>query len=94
MSKAGLKARIDEQLGHGLDREPTERLAKELLASIRDHFADRPRARETVLEILNALAAVTATVVAGTDDEALEFFLDALSQNAAVAIEKRNYLTQ
>lgn len=86
--------RIDEQLGHGLDRAPTEKLAKELLESIRGHFADRPRARDTVYEILNALAAVTATVVAGTDDEAMEFFLDALSQNTEVAIEKRERLRQ
>lgn len=86
--------RIDEQLGQGLDRAPTERLAKELLASIHDHFAERPRARETVLEILNALAAVTATVVAGTDNDALQFFLDALSANAQAAIEKREQLRQ
>ena len=62
-----------------LEREVIARLATNLLRIIGQHYRDRPTSRDTVFEILNALAMVTATVCQGAgDDKAMEFFLEAL----------------
>ena len=66
-----------------VDEEATAKLAALVMAVIREHYMERPVCRDTTLEILNSLAAVVATVIAGTsnDPEARKFYEDALAQN-------------
>ena len=54
-----------------------------LMSNVRSHYLSRPTGRATTLEILNSLAAVVATVIAGTanDPDARKFFDDAFAQN-------------
>jgi hypothetical protein len=65
-----------------LDRPAVERLATDLLAQVRDHYRRRPTSRETVFEILNALAIATGIALEGSggDEIAHDFFLRALDQ--------------
>ena len=61
----------------GLDHARIERLARDILLPIRANYLAGPTSRDRVFEALNALAFVTAIVIAGTGDqtgEALEFF--------------------
>lgn len=77
-----------------LEREPTEKLAFAFLQAIQAHYRARPTSRATVLEILNALAAVSGEMVSGLDEEALEFFLEAFHQNTMGAIKTRDAAKQ
>jgi hypothetical protein len=64
----------------GLDRERIEKLAYQILLPIRANYLAGPTSRDRVFEALNAMAFVTAVVIAGTEDdsgEALEFFNNA-----------------
>lgn len=66
-----------------LDLAATEQLTAAFAAAIKQHYLDRPRSNATVLEVLNALAAVTAFVVAGTEPDqetSFDFFLTAFHQ--------------
>lgn len=69
----------------GLDNAVVQRLVAEIGVPIRDHYLARETARDRVFEVLNALAAVTATVIAGTgnDPAAAGFFTAALADNLA-----------
>jgi LmbE family N-acetylglucosaminyl deacetylase len=62
------------------DREATEALAHVLGVAVRQHYRSRPIGQATVYEVLNALAFVTATVLAGTgnssDTASLRAWLD------------------
>ena len=67
------------------DRDAVEALAGKFLIDIRAHYLERPTARSTVQEILNALACSAAYVIHGTGSpesrkEARAFFNQALSQ--------------
>lgn len=67
-----------------LDQDPVEALAAALLACIKAHYLRRPRSRNSALEVLNALAYATATVIAGAqsyEQVARNFFNEALEQN-------------
>ena len=67
-----------------------EREVRALVAAfgvhVREHYLPGDElARDRVLEVLNAIAITTATVLAGTggDRQALDFFADALAQQLA-----------
>jgi hypothetical protein len=68
-----------------------EREVRALVAAFGVHVREHYRAaggdvgRDRVLEVLNAIAITTATVLAGTggDRQALDFFADALAQQLA-----------
>ena len=66
-----------------LDEEATAKLVALIMMEIREHYVERPISRDTTLEILNSLASVVATVIAGTsnDPKARQFYEDALAQN-------------
>jgi hypothetical protein len=68
-----------------LESEPVQALAKQFLIAIREHYRARPKTKapDTVIEVLNALAGVTATIILaakqmGEEAEAREFFSVAL----------------
>jgi hypothetical protein len=63
-----------------LDCAPIEALAVEFLKSIKAHYLRRPTSRDSVFEVLNALAAAAAEVIDGTEGEGREFFDKALAQ--------------
>lgn len=54
-----------------------------ILIEIRSYYLGRPASRDRVFEVLNALAAATATVIKGTgnDQAARDFFGAALDRN-------------
>lgn len=69
-----------------VNRAATERLCRELLATVKCHYLDRSLSRETVFEVLNALAWASAITIAGAraagdDAAAMQFFQLALAQN-------------
>ena len=64
-----------------VDRRRVENLSVELLQVIKAYYEREPIERARVFEALNALAAVTGLIVHATDQRALNFFLDALSEN-------------
>lgn len=75
-----------------LDREPIDRLVREFMLSIRDHYLRRPIDKRSPLEILNALACITAVIIVGARDsghegEARDFFALALNQQLSQPIE-------
>ena len=55
-----------------------EFLAIRFMGIVRSHYLQAPPGRDRVLEVLNALAVTVAFVLAGTGDDAQEFFNDAL----------------
>jgi hypothetical protein len=62
-----------------LDRDEVTNLSIDLLKAIRRHYDRRPRSRDTVFEVLNALAITAATVCSGTEDPAaIRYFLKSL----------------
>lgn len=65
-----------------LEAEAVRAVAEDLLHAVRAHYSRRPVAASTVLEILNALAVVSAKVIQGTGNNecAVQFFIDALNQ--------------
>lgn len=68
-----------------IDRPAVERLTKELLACVKQHYDRRPTARATAQEVLNATAIVVACIIAaarecGDEDEAHALFDLALRQ--------------
>lgn len=64
-----------------LDREAVETLAKDILLAIKAHYKRRQLSRYTVLEVLNALAAISSIVIQGCNDpEASEFFTRSLNE--------------
>jgi hypothetical protein len=65
-----------------IDRKAFDTLAGELLQVIRAHYLRRPQHKATVFEVLNALASVTAYVIAATAPDHLRirvWFNQALS---------------
>ena len=69
-----------------VDRPTTEALTQAIGDVVRAHYRARPPGRDRVLEALNALAVITAVVIAGTgcDPDAVEFFREAVAQNIEV----------
>lgn len=64
-----------------LDEQRVGALMRRHLLVIRDHYLDGTPQRTKVFEQLNALAAASAYVLAGTDGEAEHFFREALAHN-------------
>jgi hypothetical protein len=69
-----------------VEREPTERLFGKFHAAIREHCDERPKARATAMEVLNALAMATALVLVGcgNDPDVRDFFDCAVDDNVIV----------
>jgi hypothetical protein len=66
-----------------LDRERIEGVLEPILIAIRDNYQRGPVSRDRCFEVLNALAAATAIVIARSDGpggEAEQFFHKALAQ--------------
>ena len=67
-----------------LDRDRTRGLVDALGQQVKAFYLANGRAQVHVFEALNALAAVTAMVVAGTEpfgtEDCIEFFSDAMAQ--------------
>jgi hypothetical protein len=66
-----------------VDRTRVEPLATELFRAVRPTLATAPFNRDNVFVALNALAFVTATVIAGADQRAQDFFIKALLDNVS-----------
>lgn len=64
-----------------LDRDRVERLVGALLGVLKAYYEAGPIHRQRVYEVLNALAAVTGITLAGTDEEAFQFFCTALNDH-------------
>lgn len=77
--------------GDGLDREKAQQLAKKIMEQVRDHYQRGPLGRARVLEVLNALAMVTAITVHGADDE--QFAIDVFNAGFQMNLElnKENF---
>jgi len=67
-----------------VDRIRVEALAAQLFVAVRPDLARQPFHRDNVFVVLNALALVAATVIAGADQRAQDFFLTALTNNIGV----------
>jgi hypothetical protein len=75
-----------------LGRERIERLAADILLSIRTNYLAGPTSRDRVFESLNALAFATTIVIASTEDdsgEAARFFHLALDNQLMDLISKQ-----
>jgi hypothetical protein len=69
-----------------IDRTRVEALATDLFVAVRPILATPPASRENVLIVLNAIAFVAATVIAGTDadPEVVDFFATAVADNIEI----------
>jgi hypothetical protein len=67
-----------------VDRTRVEALAKDLFAAVRPTLATQPLSSDNVFVALNALAFVVATIIAGADQRAFEFFRAAVLDNIKV----------
>ncbi len=63
-----------------LDRERVEALSLALFAPVRQELQAPVPDRDNVFVVLNALAFVVGTVLAGTDARAMEFFNDVVAE--------------
>ena len=55
--------------------------------TVKECLLDTDPSREKVYQLLNALAVHCATIIVGTDKEALEFFMDSLEANMRSIME-------
>jgi hypothetical protein len=72
-----------------IDRTRVEALAKDLFAAVRPTLATQPLSSDNVFVALNALAFVVATIIAGADRRAFEFFNEAVIDNMQAFDELR-----
>ena len=74
--------------GCDLDPERVSNLSMEFFRVINRHYATSPVGLTTVCEILNALAAVSGTIIAGTQEDGTAggeaFFREALDLNIKI----------
>lgn len=64
-----------------VDADKVNRLAEAFAGIVRQHYLDNPLSRDSVFEVLNALAGLAAIVIAGTapaETESRAFFTAAL----------------
>ena len=64
-----------------IDQGCVQALIAEIFVPIRQALLARPHSPDNVFVVLNALAVAAATVIAGTDERAQQFFEDALRGN-------------
>jgi hypothetical protein len=67
-----------------VDRTRVEALAAQLFVAIRPDLARQPYSVDNVFVVLNGLAYVVATVIAGADPRAQDFFITAMLDNVSV----------
>lgn len=76
-----------------IGREPIERLAREVMNAVRNHYLSRPTDQRSPLEVLNALAWVAGVIIAGAsnnghEEEARVFFNSALNDQIISSTEQ------
>lgn len=74
-------------IGQPLDRTRVERLAENVMLTVRPELARQPPGRENVYVALNALAIAAAAIIAGAADEGRQFFDRALAENLVATRE-------